>query len=76
VEGARKYISCEPLLAPVILPCDAGIDWLLIGAMTGAKKGQPLPGWVESLVDSAKDQNVPVFVKNNLKDFRLREWPA
>ncbi|MFZ5451675.1 MAG: DUF5131 family protein [Thermodesulfobacteriota bacterium] len=76
VEGARKYISCEPLLAPVILPENAGIDWLLIGALTGAKKSQPPHSWVESLVNSAKDQNVPVFVKDNLKGFQLQEWPA
>jgi protein gp37 len=76
VEGARTYISCEPLLAPVILPENAGIDWLLIGALTGAKKSQPPHSWVESLVESAKDQNVPVFVKNNLKGFQLQEWPA
>jgi len=76
VEGARKYISCEPMLAPVILPENAGIDWLLVGALTGAKKGQPSPAWVESLVDSSKDQSVPVFVKNNLKGFQLQEWPA
>jgi len=76
VEGARTYISCEPLLAPVILPQNAGIDWLLVGALTGAKKSQPPLSWVESLVDSAKDQKVPVFVKNNLKGFQLQEWPA
>jgi protein gp37 len=76
VERARTYISCEPLLAPVILPKDAGIDWLLIGALTGAKKSQSPHSWVESLVDSAKDQKVAVFVKNNLKGFQLQERPA
>lgn len=78
VEGARKYISCEPLLGPVILPKKLRINWLIIGGLTGpeSKTCQPKPEWIKNLIDQAGDGGVPLFLKNNLRwPNKIQEWP-
>ncbi len=63
----KRFISFEPLRgSPRIC---FGVDWLIIGAMTGqgAKKYQPKLEWVQSLVKQAREANIPVFMKASLK---------
>ena len=62
-----KFISFEPLLG------DGGhyvnlenIDWVIIGSQTQPLK-LPNKEWVEYIIDKADEQNIPIFLKNNLK---------
>ena len=45
-----------------------GIDWIVIGTMTGAagRKVRTEPAWTYSLTDQAHAQNIPVFWKEDL----------
>lgn len=55
-----------------------GINWLIIGAMTGpgAEAHQPESEWVQSLIDQARAAGVPVFLKKNLKwKNKIQEYP-
>ena len=61
-----KFVSFEPLLDFPALPAH-GIDWVIIGKLTGhGKNHDPPKRWVESLVEMAHGLNYPVFLKNNL----------
>ena len=67
----HTFVSIEPMLAPFDeIGADAvkKVDWLIIGAMTGAgsKNHQPKREWVEALARDAKAAEVPVFMKDNL----------
>ena len=80
----KTFVSIEPMLAPfpVIAEAFKGIDWLIVGAMTGpgSKKAQPEREWVESLVNDARANGVPVFMKDNIRavwgDDLIQELPT
>jgi len=75
-DAKTKFISYEPLRGPVKPQLD-GIDWVIIGP-TSTRKGfiQPEQHWIETIIDEARKENVPVFLKNKL-DFpeRIQEFP-
>lgn len=84
VEASVRFVSLEPLLGSV---CYAnvrrgrqmgGIDWLIIGAMTGKRRREcaPKKEWVEEILTAADRAGVPVFLKDNLQWPTVRrEWP-
>jgi protein gp37 len=56
-----------------------GVDWLIIGAMTGpgSRQHQPKPEWAQSLVDQARGAAMPVFLKENLRrPEKIQEFPC
>ena len=46
----------------------AGIDWVVVGTMTGPmkKKIHTAPDWAYSLTEQAHRKNIPVFMKEDL----------
>ncbi len=80
-----KYAYCEPLLEE-IEPDFTGIDWVVIGAKTGAHPLQPDFFWVRKLTLLAYDAGAKVYHKPNLnfvkfggpqpqiKQFPDQEW--
>ena len=82
VVATVTYLSCEPLLEPIDPPVSPDIDWLIIGRCTGTKaKRYPTdPAWVRTLVEWADGEDIPVFLKDNLKTILpseeiRQEWP-
>lgn len=77
-----KFISWEPITGD--LQEVGGIDWLIMGAMTGAgaKKYEPKPEWIKDAVKACRKYDIPIFMKSSLKkiceinkiDF-VQEWP-
>ena len=69
--GYNTFVSLEPLQGRIELDGlgNTGINWVIVGAMTGpkAKQHQPKREWVADIVTACKEANVPVFLKNNLK---------
>ena len=73
-----NFVSCEPLLGPVDLPEYSSLQWVIIGAQTGAGAKQPRKEWVQRLASQAIDQGIPIFIKNNVnmsEADRVQEWP-
>ena len=81
----NTFVSIEPLLHSLsekdMMTVAMTNDWIIIGAETGNRKGKVTPD--KSLVDGiayhAKERNVPVFMKESLReimgaDFR-QEFP-
>jgi len=59
-----------------------GVDWAIIGAMTGPGAVPPKGEWVQSLVEQYRDAGVPIFIKDNLYreplgwGKKIQEWPG
>jgi len=71
-----KFISCEPLLEPILLEY-INADWLIVGGQSkssGAKAFQPEWSWVESLLFAARSHDCAVYFKDNLT-VKPEEYP-
>ena len=60
----------------------ASIDWVILGAETGNRKGKIIPKeqWILSIVEQCRQANIPVFMKDSLVSIMgeanmLREFP-
>ena len=81
---ANRFLSIEPLLGEIsdkVLSNVQFIDWVIIGAETGNRKGKVIPEkeWIDNIVSGCHEAGVPVFMKNSLKDLMgddfIQEWP-
>lgn len=76
-----KYVNIEPLHGEIrSLPT---VDWITVGAETGHSKSKIVPKaeWVDKILENAKAEQIPVFVKNNLvrvlgESYRIQEFPS
>lgn len=59
-----NWISCEPLLSEINLRLDSfSVDWVVVGAESGANRRPCKLEWVESIVQQCQKTGTPVFVK-------------
>jgi len=74
-----KFVSLEPLMDESVSYYNFMLDWVIIGAMTGAgsHKYRPKKEYVELLIKVARETEVPLFLKNNLKwKEEIKEYPC
>lgn len=70
-----RFVSFEPFLAPVD-PDLFGISWIIIGANSNRGAKKPPKEWADELICLARQQNIPVFIKNNYQyPERIKEMP-
>lgn len=70
-----KFISFEPLLEDASSTTLEWVDWVIIGAQTQPYR-RPKPEWVYRIIDRARHQGIPVFLKDNLHwPERIQEFP-
>jgi len=73
-----RFISFEPLLENLNLTDKdfVGIDWIIIGKLTSSKKIKLQNEWVENIINLARKNKIPIFVKNNVKwKEKIQEFP-
>ncbi|HEX5930137.1 MAG TPA: phage Gp37/Gp68 family protein [Methyloceanibacter sp.] len=58
-----RFVSFEPLLAPISNPDLTGIHWAIVGGESGPKARPMEPEWVEDLRDACLRQVVAFFFK-------------
>ena len=78
IKAKVKFVSFEPLLGqiPDLDPNLTGIDWVIVGAQTGAGAVPPRRQWVLDIINAARNYDIPVFLKDNLHwHEQVREWP-
>ena len=81
VSGVKvKWLSVEPLLAPLKFSSLEGIDLIVIGAQS-ANPGQnpsfaPPFEWVADLVATARRDGCKVWLKTNLLGETSKDWPG
>jgi protein gp37 len=69
IRGCNTFLSIEPLLNEVHLAKDIEhINWVIIGAETGNRKGKVKPKleWVLQIVSECDKHRIPVFMKESL----------
>ncbi len=67
INAKVKFVSFEPLLGLVpSFACLKGVDWVIIGKLTGSRKVKLKPAWVKDIIAECDKENIPVFLKNNL----------
>jgi protein gp37 len=72
VPAKIRFVSFEPLLGTIafdLLPkiCSLeGIQWVIIGKLTGSKRVKLQWEWVKNILEEAEKHSIPVFMKNNL----------
>ncbi|MGD0833176.1 MAG: phage Gp37/Gp68 family protein [Candidatus Dormibacteria bacterium] len=63
VDATVRFLSCEPLLAPLPnLPLE-GIGWVIAGGESGPGARQMDPTWVRDVHDQCERADVPFFFK-------------
>ena len=64
VPAKIRFLSCEPLLGPLLLDLTEGsIHWVIVGGESGQKYRPMRPEWVESIHKQCKYAEVPFFFK-------------
>ena len=82
VPAAVRFLSCEPLLAPLDGLDLTGIDWVIAGGESGPGARPMHPDWVRGLRDQCRAAGVPLCFKqwgnwcppNQLPDDSFRAW--
>jgi protein gp37 len=75
------FLSIEPIQSSFEKGSLHLIKWVIIGAETGNRKGKIIPKkeWVQNIVEKCREQNIPIFMKDSLKDIwkepLIREYP-
>jgi len=74
-----KFICFEPLIKNVSINLDF-IDWVIVGSETGNRKGKIIPKkeWIEDFVTCCRDNDIPIYLKDSLKDIyleKIKEFP-
>lgn len=63
VPAAVRFLSVEPLLAPIPRLPLTGIDWVILGGESGPGSRSMNVDWVRNIRDRCIAQNVPFFFK-------------
>ena len=63
VQAAVRFLSIEPLLAPIRSLPLADIDWVIVGGESGPGARPMSPDWVREIRDSCVEKGVPFFFK-------------
>jgi protein gp37 len=58
-----KFISCEPLLGPILGLDLNRIDWVIVGGESGPKARPMRKEWATSIRDQCSEGAVPYFFK-------------
>ena len=61
--GARKFLSLEPLLAPIPSLDLRKIDWVIVGGESGPQARPIRPEWVREIRAQCLAARVPFFFK-------------
>lgn len=73
-----KFLSIEPIHEMINFWFSRSIDWIIVGAETGIRKGKVAPKkeWIIQIIESARSENIPIFLKDNLHwNKRIQEFP-
>lgn len=67
-DAAVKWVSIEPLLAPIARLNMEGIDWAVVGGESGNDNGEWRyraceVEWIQDIVSQCQQQDKPIFVK-------------
>ena len=61
--GNLRFVSVEPLHEELNIRFSRSIDWIILGAETGSRKGKIVPErkWVQQIIVNARKNKTPIF---------------
>jgi len=80
----KKFISIEPILEDIDIKnldfIPIKLSWVIVGAETGNRKDKIIPKieWIHKIVNYCRDRDIPVYLKDSLKDIypvEIKEFP-
>lgn len=79
-QAAVRFISHEPMLGELNPAILYGLEWAILGRLTGhGKNHDPDRETIEGFVENSRGLNVPIFLKDNLREIwgepLIQEWP-
>ena len=82
-KNIKTFFSFEPLLSSIPITElleNSNINWVIIGAETGNRKGKVIPEkeWILDIVRYCVDKNIPLYLKDNIKNIypeEMKEFP-
>lgn len=82
VPAAVRFLSCEPLIAPLGTLDLEGIDWVIVGGESGHGARPVEEPWVDEILDQCKESSTAFFFKqwggrnpkSGGREFRGRTW--
>lgn len=80
--AVKTFLSIEPIHSAFLKEEQEmnslfpNIDWIIVGAETGNRKGKVIPekSWINSLTEWANMEDIPVFMKDSLKRLMGEEF--
>jgi protein gp37 len=78
VNASVKWLSCEPLIEPLIFEDLGAFDWVVLGGAsesTQTPSWRPPRAWVNAIEEEAERLGVKVYEKSNLLA-RTRQYPG
>jgi len=68
--SVNLFISIEPIMGSFKGKTFKNYGWVIIGAETGNRKDKVVPKreWIENIIEDCKKNNIPVFMKDSLKE--------
>ena len=79
VNASVKFLSCEPMRERLVFSDLSMFHWIIIGgqsANTKMQEFQPEWDWVTEIILKARENDLKIYFKPNLRPARLREYPA
>lgn len=76
--GNLKFLSIEPIHERVNFRISRPIEWIIVGAETGNRKGRIIPEreWISEIIKNARLENISIFLKDNLNwPEKIQEFP-
>lgn len=75
IRASHYFLTFEPLFSDVGELDLSKIEWIVIGTETGNRKGKitAKKEWISPIVKQAKQNNIPVFIKDSLLDIIGKE---
>ena len=63
----NQFINIEPVLEAIDIGNIDFMDWIIIGAETGNRRGKvkPKQEWIEAIVNTARATGIPVMMKHS-----------
>jgi protein gp37 len=74
-----RFVSIEPIHQRIdFWFSKRQVEWIILGAETGHRKGKikPEKEWITSIIDNARAEGIPLFIKDNTNWLeRIQEFP-
>jgi len=81
IHDCNTFLSIEPILEKVGFGLGPYVDWVIVGAETGNRKGKVVPEkeWIMTIKEQCKEAGVPLFMKESLRELMgqdfIQEFP-